>query len=193
MTVVPLLVVGTTRLENVPFWVAPDDRLPWAGVMGIDILLKLETLRWDAKGTVEIGFPAQEMDIRKANLCFLNNGLLVEVSSKGLSPMIFFFDTGNNETHLLPRLAMDNLDLIAANSELVPGEWHAHGRNGKLVGLKVPKLQLEMGGAAVPLDPATVMLHTYSYFDCHGTIGTDILNRAKRVSLDLHAMRLTIE
>jgi hypothetical protein len=71
LTIVPVLMVGATRLENVPFWVLPDAQLDWCpGILGIDVLLKLETLRWDAGGAAEIGFPAERKDIRNANLCF---------------------------------------------------------------------------------------------------------------------------
>lgn len=148
-------------------------------VSGCDLLRVWGWGRAGAKGAIEIGLPSQEEDIRTANLCFLNNGLFVEVSSKGLSPMIFFFDTGDNITSLYPRFAMDNLDLVSENGELVSGEWQAHGANGKLLGLELPKFLLKIGGAAVPLRPARIMLVRLAYNACHGTKGIDVLNRPR--------------
>ncbi len=49
-----------------------------------------------------------------------------------------------------------------------------------------------IGGAEASISPAEVLLESVG-FDRHGTIGMDLLNRARRVTLDLHAMRLTIE
>ena len=196
LTIVPALTVGATRLENVPFWVTPDDRLDWpgfAGVIGVDLLLKIETLRWDATGALETGFPAQEKDIRKANLCFWNNSLFAEVSSSRGGPMVFFFDTGDNWTGLYPRFAMDNLDLVSAKGEPLQGEWRAHGAHHKMLGIELPEFLLRIGGLEVPLRPAVVVLAASLLNVCHGTIGVDVLNRARRVTIDLHAMRLTLE
>jgi hypothetical protein len=196
LTVVPTLTVGATRFENVPFWVTPDDRLDWPGfaaVIGVDLLLKLETLRWDATGAMETGFPTQEKDIRKANLCFWNNSLFLEVSSSRFGPMVFFFDTGDNRTGLYPRFAMDNLDLVSASGELLQGESHGHGAHHKTPGLKLPDFPLRIGGLDVPLRPVMVILERSLLNECHGTLGIDVLNHAQRVTIDLHAMRLSLE
>lgn len=195
LTVVPSLTVGETRLENVPFWVAPDDRLNWpgfAGVIGIDVLLKLVTLRWEATGVMEVGFAPQEKDLRRANLCFGENTLFL-LGSSGSMRLSFFLDTGDNATFLYPRFAMEHLDLLAAHGLRSPGDWNAHGAHAELVGINLPEMPLSVGGMSTTLQPAPVLLQKVIAWERHGTIGIDLLNRARRVTLDLHAMRLTLE
>jgi hypothetical protein len=195
LTIAPDMAIGKTVMRNVHFWVAPDDRLNWpgfAGVIGIDLLLKIETLRWDSSGIAEIGFPAQEKDIRKANLCFWDRSLYLEASSSALGRMVFYFDTGNNATLLYPHFAMANLDLIVAKGEVTHGEWTAHGGHRDIAELDLPEIPLMVGGANTSISPAAVILESVG-FNRHGTIGMNLLNRAPRVTLDLHAMRLTLE
>jgi hypothetical protein len=195
LTIVPIMAIGNTVMRNVHFWVAPDDRLNWPGfaaVIGIDLLLKIETLRWDSSGKVEAGFPAQERDIRKANLCFWDRSLYLEASSGELGQMVFFFDTGNNATFLYPRFAMANLDLVVAKGELTRAEWNAHGGHAGLPELDLPEIPITVGSANMSISPVAVVLESVGS-DRHGTIGMNLLNRAARVTLDLHAMSLKLE
>ncbi len=194
LTIVPVLTVGATRLENVPFWVVPDARLNWAGILGIDALLKLETLRWSASGDAEIGFPAQEKNIRKANLCFWDNILLADVSSGGQGRMVFVLDTGSNETELYARFATGHLDLVAASGRQSVGKLDAHGAHGEFVELVMPEITLSIDGYDATLRPAHISLErSGTYNERHGEIGMNLLNLAQRVTLDFQAMCLTLE
>ena len=194
LTIVPVLTVGATRLENVPFWVVPDARLDGAGVIGIDLLLKLETLRWNAGGDVEIGFPAQEKNIRDANLCFWDHDLLTDVPSNGHDNMVFFLDTGRDAMELYPRFAAGNLDLASANGKQSVSGWYGLGGHRELMELTLPEITLSIGGAQTTKRPAGILLERPPlHSKIHGVIGMDVLNSAPRVTLDLHAMRLTIE
>jgi len=199
LTIVPVLTVGAIRLENVPFWVVPDARQDWPGTLGIDVLLKLETLRWNAGGDVEIGFPAQEKNVRDANLCFWDHDLLTDVpstdaASNGHSGMIFFLDMGANRTELYPRFAIGNLDLVSASGKQSLNEWDALGGHREIMELTLPEITLSIGGSFATKRPAGVLLEKPPlHAKIHGVIGMDVLNSAPRVTLDLQAMRLTIE
>lgn len=193
LAIVPTLAVGATRLENVHFWAVPDERLAWPGVIGIDLLLRLETLRWTAKGDVEIGFPAEEKDLRKANLCFWHNDVLADVSSQGQSGMIFLLDTGTNETRLYPRFASSFLDLVSTGRPSF-NELSAHGGHREFRELTVPEITLSLSGTDATLHQAAVVLERQpGEGERHGVIGMNLLNAVERVTLDLRAMRLILE
>jgi predicted aspartyl protease len=197
LTIVPVLMVGATRLENVPFWVLPDARLDWCpGIFGIDVLLKLETLRWDAGGAAEIGFPAEQKDIRNANLCFWRNDVFADVSAYGQGNMIFLLDSGTPRTELYSRFAARFPDLVSANSKasLDPYTWNAFGARRDFKDLTVPEIMLSIGGSDWTLHQGGVLLERRpGQNERHGIIGVDLLNSARRVTLDLNAMRLTLE
>lgn len=58
----------------------------------------------------------------------------------------------------------------------------------------MPEITLSIGGVDATLRPAYVLLETRpGQYERHGVIGTDLLYNARRVTLDLHAMRLTLE
>ena len=192
LTIVPVLIVGATRLDHVPFWVLPDDQLEWSGVLGIDVLLKLETLRWNTAGVVEVGFPAMEKDIRKANLCFNEDIVLVAVSSSRLGDFEMVLDTGSNQSAFFPPFAAHFPDPISADTELTVFEVSDHGKHHELHAVKVPEIQLRVGNMETVLRQVPVVLERV-LFSTHGTIGMDVLNRAKQVTLDFKAMRLSLE
>lgn len=194
LTIVPALTAGATRVENMPFWVVPDTRLDWPGILGADVLLKLETLRWNASGAAEIGFPAQAKDVRKANLCFWGDAILTTASSSTQRDMVFFLDTGDNGTALYPRFAASNLDLVSANGVRGSLEWNGHGAQSEQIGLTLPEIPLRIGGFDATVRESGVLLersHTYNEF--HGNVGMDLLNGARQVTFALIAMRLTLD
>lgn len=194
LTIVPVLTVGATRLENVPFWVMPDARLDWPGIIGIDLLLQLETLRWDASGATEIGFPAAEKDPLKANLCFRHQDVLADVSANGQGNLVVYVDTGSNGSQLYPRFATRFLDFLSFNSKQSHYEMTMLGAHRELSELTVPEITLRIGGANLLFRSADVLLEKPPmHYQLHGAIGMDLLNSARRVSFDLSAMRLTLE
>jgi hypothetical protein len=108
--------------------------------------------------------------------------------------MVFFLDTGNNSTELYPRFAADNLDLVTSQGQQSIYQWNAHGARRELMELKVPEIPLRIGGFSATLRPASVLLErALTYNERHGTLGMNVLNQAQRVTLDLQAMRLTLE
>jgi clan AA aspartic protease (TIGR02281 family) len=157
LAIVPDVTVGATRFENVPFLVVPDARCDWPGIVGMNLLLKLETLRWNAGSEGETGFPAQEMDVGKANLCFSEFLLLVEVGLKNKTKMVFFVDTGDNHTKLFPEFATRNLDLVIANGRLSVEPWHAQGASGEARVVNFGDITLSLGGADQTLQPPLLL------------------------------------
>jgi len=197
LAVAPELTMGETRLANAPFWVVPDSRIEWPGVnaiIGLDILLKFETLRWNSDGEGETGFPGGEKNIHQANLCLWREYPLLEFSAYGKNQMALFLDTGNNLTQFYPSFAARNMELLADGGTRSVDEWHAHGAKGEFVQMTVPEIKLNVAGTDGRIAPANLLLewpHLPRQF--HGTLGVDMLNAAKSVTLDLKAMRLTAE
>jgi hypothetical protein len=58
----------------------------------------------------------------------------------------------------------------------------------------VPEIMLSIGGTDWTFHQAGVLLEKRpGQNERHGILGMDLLNSARRVTLDLHAMRLTLE
>jgi len=100
------LVVGETHLKNVSFAVFPDDQEPWStlprgrrGLLGIPILVAFGRLRWNRAGTAEIGNKPDPFDIRRSNLTFDNDHLVVTATVEGRE-IRATLDTGAETTDL---------------------------------------------------------------------------------------------
>lgn len=84
MAVAREVTVGNGRYENVSFPVFPDNQEPWSdlavgqkGVIGIPVLLGLNKLVWAKDGTVVIGGGTRKPHVRRANLFFDDDHLVL--------------------------------------------------------------------------------------------------------------------
>jgi hypothetical protein len=197
LAIVPTLSLGQARLKNAVFWVAPDTQLgvESPGILGIDLLLKFQTLRWNSSNLVEIGFPPQAKNSQEANLYFEDYDLITEVSSDGHDSLSFVLDTGNTDSTLLSLFASRSLDLVAANGRQANFELHGEAGHSRLRETVVPEVKLRVGGMETTLRDADVLLEKAALWESskHGVIGINIVNRALTVTLDFRAMRLTLE
>lgn len=194
LAIMPFLSVGAMRLRNVPFWVMDQEAMDDAGILGIDILLAFRTLRWSA-GAVDIGFPAEPRDVRRANLCFYASDLVVKVAAGGRS-LTMSIDTGNTDTSLFPAFATLFPDLLE-HADPRRNDFSMTGYTGsrKMKEVELPGVELGVGAFKALLNPASLVLEypSTSSAALHGTIGMDVLNRASRVSIDLQAMRIALD
>src|SRR5207245_406476 len=78
------VVIGNTHFKHVSFAVFPDNQEPWSdlppgrrGIVGIPILVGLQTLRWEDGGAIQLAEPAEPFNIRRSNLTFDNDHLVV--------------------------------------------------------------------------------------------------------------------
>lgn len=195
LAIVPALAVGDTRLKNAPFWVVDDARLDVPGLLGIDVLLKFRTIRWNSSGVVEIGFPARPLDGREANMYFEDAYPIVQATSHGQDGLTFYLDTGFTDTHFFVPFAARLLDVVSTSGRQSMYEMSGEAGSSKLKDLVVPKITLHVGGMDVSLRNAVVLLEKAPAVNDwhHGRIGIDLLNQAERVTLDFQAMRLTLE
>ena len=193
LAIVPTLAIGKVELSGVPFWVIADKQLGAPGILGIDVLLAMQTLRWNSDGTIEIGFPSAPADLRRANLCFDGSTPIAEVSH-GRDALAFVVDTGNTDSSLFPSFATQFPGDIATGLQASSQVSGYVGRS-TLKMMKLPSIGLRVGDWETDLRPADVSLdHVPLWSGWHyGCAGMDLLNRARSVAFDFAAMRLTLE
>jgi predicted aspartyl protease len=78
------VVIGNTHFKDVSFAVFPDNQEPWSdlspgrrGIIGIPILVGLQTLRWEGAGAIQLAERSEPFNIRRSNLTFDNDHLAV--------------------------------------------------------------------------------------------------------------------
>jgi len=194
LAIVPTLSVGEMRLQNASFWIVDDARIDAPGLVGIDLLLQFQTLRWNSSGVIEVGFPAQERNLRQANIYFEGSFPIVEASSNGHAGLSFVLDTGYTGTHLYVPFASRFLDLVAAKGRQGTYQMNGQAGHSKWRELVVPEVRLQIGGMDTTIRDADVLVEKAPQPTWHyGCIGIDALNQAQTVTLDFQAMRLTLE
>jgi hypothetical protein len=199
IAVVKNLIVGGLHLENVAFLVVPDAQEPFVdlpegqrGILGIPVLIAMQTFRWDPKGTFAFGFKPKPKDLSASNLAF--DGIMpvtqVGVEEKKLA---FTLDTGETHSILYKPFAKEFSDLLK-----ISGQKESH----KLTGLAgssnydsvvLPSLKLELGGLDVHLTPAHILTEDINSNWAPGNLGRDLLNQAQTITFDFHAMTLSLQ
>ena len=193
LAIVPRLKVGATTLRDVPFWVVPDEQLERPGVLGLNILLKLETIRFAQDGFAETGFASEDIDYEKANLSFDEDSfMLTEVSTNGQPPAPFVLDLGAENTLLFARFSMRFFDLISANSKLGATSLTAMGADRTFGSVRLQEVTLRLFCNEL-VDGQVIVFLEKTIMQYEGTIAIDVINKAQRVTMDLRAMRLVLE
>ena len=136
-TIVPMLTIGETELHNVPFWVSGDEQLGISGILGI----KLQTLRWSADGTIELGFPSEPADLARANLCFDDH---TSIASYGADRLAFVVDTGDESSTLFPSFVTQCPGATAAGQQAIVEVAGCVGK-ARLKKMLLPDVKLSLG------------------------------------------------
>jgi len=186
------LVIGNFHLRNVVFGVTPDDEdgSGAAGIVGMPVLLALETLRWNSDGAIEFGFPPPPG--AAANLCFVGGLLFTQASTAGRN-VLLGLDTGSFDTELFPRFGRDFPALLKTASARAPRDI-GNGFTDPAAAT-LAELAIRVGGLETMLRPA-VLLSSEPVEGgewLHGWLGVDLLSQARSTTLDLRGMRLTLE
>jgi len=195
------LQVGNFRLRNVAFLVIGDDQQVFVGtaqdqrgILGLPVLLALQTVRWRRDGTFEVGVQLKTNGVRTPNLCF-EGGDMVTQAEFGKRKISLQVDTGAETTRLWPSFARDFASVVDPFRKNDSTEVGGAGRSVQLESIQVPEVALRVGGTAVLLHPASVLLKptTDASQWRHGNLGLDLLNQARAVTIDFKAMTLTLE
>lgn len=195
------LKIGEFQLENVPFLVFSDDRQPFAdlplgqrGVIGIPVLIALQSLRWSNDGTFEIGFPFRDMPAGSSNICF--DDLMPIVEAQFQSHTInFVLDTGATTSYLWPLFAKEFADTVGTRGKKSSRRVTGVGGSVRVEEIRFPAIALRMGAFETFLRPAHILLKqtasTSQWY--HGSIGLDVLSQAHRVGIDFKSLFLVLE
>ena len=192
--------IGHVQLANVAFLVYPDKQPPFdelpageRGILGMPVLLALETIRWTPDATFTAGWPTRTGGMEKANLSFEGAFPVVQIGFRH-SVLDFTVDTGAQNTELYQAFANTFSDLVKS------GKRESHkltgvGGSANVDSVILPSVTLRIGGHDVLLRPAHVLLQkssgTSGMFESN--LGMDLLNQARTITLNFQSMTLTLE
>jgi len=189
--------IGNTEIRNAAFVVVPDsgfDALPLGqrGVIGLPVILALQTLRWKRNRELTICFPAQRTDLRRANLLLEAEYPIAMADIKGRRVNLFV-DSGGASTFMWQMFARDfPADMRTARK----GSAHWVGADGPVTmdAMLLPELRFKLGGFPVVLRDAAVLHETTVPASnwCEGQLGMDALTQAAELTFDFHAMKLRL-
>jgi hypothetical protein len=198
-TVAPEIVIGNIHVRNVSFIVNTDSGQPWAdlpagerGLIGLPVILAMETLRWTKDGEIEIGAQLSPRDIARANLCFDAMDPVNRVGF-GLDQLDMTLDTGEENSQIWNRFAVDYAALVKDRGKKSSDTVTEVGGSKDFETVTLPELTLRVGGLDTVLRPATVFPKPIGRDRLHGRIGMDLILQSRRVTIDFRSMTLTLE
>jgi hypothetical protein len=192
IAVTPELRIGKFLLRNVSFLVQPDKEMDGDyGLIGLPLLFALETIRWSPDGKMEIGFPPAARNDRTANLALTDQTLLARAGF-GNDYLDLQLDTGADTTRLYPRFRRTYTAYLRLFGR--PATPTITGNRIDRSATELPEMPLRIGDSLQLLRPAYVFSENPSADKnrLHGGIGFDFLSQAATVTLDFHAMQLTM-
>ena len=200
MAVAKNFVIGNFHFQNVAFFVVRDDQEPFVdfpagkrGIIGIPVILALETLRWRHDGTIDIGFSSSTRNLGRANVCFNNEDPVtqIEFAERKLE---FVLDTGAEDSELWPPFAKDFASLLNKSGKKDSKTLVGFEGNQDFDVVTLPEVHFTLGGfndvfrSAPVLTKPTVVLSNWYY----GRVGMDLLNQTQSATIDFHALTLTL-
>jgi predicted aspartyl protease len=192
------VIIGATHFKNVSFAVFPDDQEPWRdlavgrrGIIGVPLLVGLQTVRWEKAGPIVFGNSPHAFDIHKANLVFVDDHLVISVSVEG-KPIDATVDTGAVSTDLYQPFADRFENLLRANGKADTREVHGVGHSETFQSVTLPELRIQVGGARTVLSPAHVLLKSIGAPCCVGNFGMDLFSQTPVMEIDFGAMELRL-
>jgi len=193
------VIIGDGRFKNVSFAVFPDNQEPWSdlppgqkGVIGIPILLGLEKLVWAKDGTVKIGGDHGKLDVKRANLYFDDDHLVLTVGFQQ-KKILAVLDTGAISTDLYSLFADQFPTLIKERGKRDSKEIRGVGHAETFDSVVLPELSFEVGGLRTVLRPAHVILKDIGPKCCIGNFGLDLLKQGRAFDIDFGSMILRLK
>ena len=197
-TVAADVLIGQTHFKNVSFAVFPDNQEPWTdlpvgrrGIIGMPMLVGLETLRWEKAGKIALHNPSLRFDIQRANLVFDDDHLVVLATVQG-QPVRATLDTGASTTDLYKAFADQFDSLLKTYGKADTREVHGVGHAETFKSVTLPELRIRVGGADTLLSPAHVLLKSIGAERCVGNFGMDLFSQTPAMNIDFGAMQLQL-
>ena len=191
-TLSPAISPLAMHFRNVSFLVLDNPQL-WEtlpeghrGVIGVPVILGLNTLHWSKAGTLEVGVPSQPGPV---NLAYVENKLTVAITIANRQAF-FTLDTGATTTDLNNNFADSFSDLLRdAKQETI--QISGAGGVTHLEALILPELKVELAGQATTLRPATVSRQSNPGLGgkcCVGNLGDELITSTGAFTLDFSRM-----
>jgi hypothetical protein len=200
VAVVNDLILGGLHLKNVAFGVLPDTQEPFVdlpegkrGLLGIPVLIAMQTMRWEPNGTFAFGFVPEHKDISTSNLSFDQSFPVAQIEFQHKS-LEFTIDSGAEKTVLSPPFEKEFPDLIRASGQKESHKLTGVAGSSSYDSVFLPSVTLQVGGHDVSFAPAHVLLKQSSDTSswAAGNLGIDLLNQAHVITFDFHAMTLSL-
>lgn len=192
------VILGNTHFRNVSFAVFPDNQEPWSdlplgrrGVIGVPLIVGLQTLRWEKAGSIELGQPSQPFNIHKANLTFDNDHIVASATING-QKVNGTVDTGAVQTYLYKPFADRFATLLKQHGKKGSTEVHGVGHAGRFDSIILPRVEIHLGGFDTVLSPAHVLLRSIEVQGVVGNFGLDLFRQASALKLDFGAMTMEL-
>jgi predicted aspartyl protease len=194
------LVIGNLHLKGVVFAVLPDAQEPFVelplgkrGLIGLPVLLAMQTLRWSPSKNVSFGYKGSSFHLAGANLALDGAEPVLAATSAG-KPLEMTLDTGAVHTIFETPFAQKFAALLSSQGSKEEHKLTGLAGSKSYSSVMLPSLTLETGGGAMTLTPAHVIPgeSTGSAEWADGNLGMDALDQAKTITIDFHAMRVTL-
>jgi hypothetical protein len=192
------VVIGNTHFKSVSFAVFPDNQEPWSdlppgrrGVIGVPLLVALQTLRWEKADSIELAQRSQPFDIDKTNLTFDNDHIVASALIAG-QKIRGTVDTGALRTYLYKPFADTSAALLKQYGKKGSTDVHGVGHAGTFDSIILPRVDIYFGAVHTVLSPANVILKSIEVEDCVGNFGLDLFRQASSLKLDFGAMTLEL-
>ncbi len=196
MAVAQGFTIGNFHFKNVAFFIIGDDQEPFVdfpagkrGIIGMPVILALQTLRWRHDGKIEIGFASPARGLSRANICFNNEDPVTQIEFQNRK-LEFVMDTGGEDSELWPPFAKEFAGLLNQVGKKDSATLTGFEGSKDVDVVTLPEVRFTLGGfndvfrSAPVFKKPTVALSNWYY----GRAGMDILNQAQTVTIDFNAM-----
>jgi hypothetical protein len=163
------------------------------GILGLPVLLALETIRWTSDHVLEIGYSSRRHPWNPS-LCFQAATPLVEASFEGRS-ITAWLDTGSSKSYLTQRFSREFPAFVETNGTSTTAVLRGVGGATKVEVVTIPEFTFAIAGSPLSVRPAEV-LPSQKNVDrdfYHLWLGMDVLASAPAVVIDFKAMTVAIE
>ena len=187
--------IGHVELRNAVFFVMRDDQQPFVNlpigervIVGMPILLALQTIRFDRSGTFEVDLSSNRR--RASNMYFEGSEAIFE-GEFAKQRIKIFLDTGATRTRVLSLFANQFQSFVNEHGTKSSDRITGVGSSVEVESMMLPEVKFRVTGTDLILKPAQVVLkdtaaNTRWY---HVWIGMDLLRQSRAVTIDFKAMR----
>jgi predicted aspartyl protease len=186
--------IGNIELRNAVFFVMRDDQQPFVNlpigervIVGMPILLALQTIRFDRNGTFEVDL---SLNRRRASNMYFEGSEAIFEGEFAKQRIKIFLDTGATRTRVLLLFANQFQSLVNEHGTKSSDRITGVGSSVEVESMMLPEVKFRVTGTDLILKSAQVVLKDTAANSrwYHVWIGMDLLRQPKAVTIDFKAM-----